>query len=234
MMSGPDFINGSCGTLQPRIRCRGLEINNSSKKGKPLLTATADFSTARHAESSVPIVDLLNERWSPRSFDPDAVIAEKSMTAMLEAARWTASAGNSQSRRFIAGNRGSEIFVAIYDSLLGFNQAWAGNAGALIVGIAVVENAEGEHQRYAEYDLGQSMASLAVQAHAEGLHIHQMGGIDADKLKTQFELPARFVPMTVTAVGTVAPAHLLNEQAAARETAPRTRLSLDEIVIARD
>ncbi|RFA13114.1 nitroreductase [Subtercola boreus] len=196
--------------------------------------ATANSSTARHAESSVPLVDLLNERWSPRSFDPAAVIPETSVTAMLEAARWTASAGNSQSRRFIAGVRGGEIFTAIHDSLLGFNQVWAGNAGALIVGIAVSENAEGEPQRYAEYDLGQSMASLAVQAHAEGLHIHQMGGIDADKLSLAFELPSHFVPMTVTAIGTVAAAHLLGEQAAARETAPRTRLALDEIVLTRD
>jgi len=196
-------------------------------------SAIADPSTARHAESSVPIVDLLNERWSPRSFDPTAVIPEASMTAMLEAARWTASAGNSQSRRFIAGIRSSEIFTGIYDSLLGFNQVWAGRAGALIVGIAVSENAEGEPQSFAEYDLGQSMASVAVQAHAEGLHVHQMGGIDVGKLRLRFELPSRFVPMTVTAVGTVAPAHLLGEKAAARETAPRTRLSLDEIVLAR-
>lgn len=196
--------------------------------------ANADPSTVRYAESSVPIVDLLNERWSPRSFDPTAVIPENSVTAMLEAARWTASASNSQSRRFVVGVRGGDVFSAIYDSLLGFNQAWAGRAGALVVGIAVVENAEGEQQRYAEYDLGQSMASLAVQAHAEGLHVHQMGGIDVDRLRQHFALPPRFVPMTVTAIGTVAPAHLLDERTAARETAPRSRLALDEVVLARD
>ena len=34
-------------------------------------------STRRNAETSVPLVPLLDERWSPRSFDPRATISDQ-------------------------------------------------------------------------------------------------------------------------------------------------------------
>jgi hypothetical protein len=61
-----------------------------------------------------------------------------------------------------------------------------------------------------------------------------MGGIEVDGLRSAFELPTRLVPVTVTAVGVVDSADKLPEQLAERETLPRTRLPLDELVIVRD
>ena len=43
---------------------------------------------ARTAVTSTPILDVLAQRWSPRAFDPSAVIDETKLTAALEAARW--------------------------------------------------------------------------------------------------------------------------------------------------
>jgi len=193
-----------------------------------------DATLSRSTDSSQPLVPLLEERWSPRSYDETATIGDDTLDALLEAARWAPSAANMQPRRFIVGRRGSATFRTIEQQLLGFNAAWAGRASALLVALAEVESADGDVRRWAEYDLGQAVAALAVQAHAEGLHLHQMGGIDVDGVRAAFDLPARLVPVTVTAIGTVAHPSRLDEKAAARETAPRTRLPLDEIVLVRE
>ncbi|WIB67931.1 nitroreductase family protein [Curtobacterium sp. MCBD17_035] len=199
------------------------------------MTATSDTTTlTRSTDSSRPLVPLLEERWSPRSFDETATIDDDTVTTLLEAARWAPSASNTQPRRFVVGRRGTPTFDVIMEHLMGFNQAWAHRASALVVAIAETADEDGQPRRWAEYDLGQAIAALSVQAHAEGLHVHQLGGIDVDGLRTAFALPERFVPVTVTAIGTVADPSQLDEQAAARELAPRTRLPLDELVLARD
>jgi nitroreductase len=199
-----------------------------------MTTTNQHPSTVRNADTSVPLVDLLDERWSPRSFDPQAALTDEQLTALLEAARWAPSASNMQPRRFVVGRRGTETFETILANLMGFNTAWAGSAAALVVAIAETATEEGEPRTWAQYDLGLAVSALSVQAHAEGLHTHQMAGIEVDGLRAAFDLPERLLPVTVTAVGVVAEAHLLPEQLAERETLPRTRLPLDELVLARD
>jgi nitroreductase len=191
----------------------------------------------RRARTEAPIEEILSMRWSPRAFDPTAVVSDQQVTSLLEAARWAASASNVQARRFIVGKRGTETFDRIERHLMGFNRTWAPNASLLVLAIAVTapesDQPVGGH-RWAEYDTGQSMANLASQAHALGLHAHPMGGIEVDALRSEFGLPERFVPITVTAVGTVGSPDLLPEKYRERETAERTRLPLDELVLARD
>lgn len=189
--------------------------------------------TPRAAETAVPIISELSERWSPRSFDPDATITDTQLDALLEAARWAPSASNNQPRRFIVARRDTREFDTIVAALVGLNSSWAHNASALVVGIAEMSSAKGDARPYAEYDLGQSLAHLSVQAQAEGLYTHQMAGVDWKKFMEAFDLAENLKPMTVTAVGTVASADRLPEDLEQRETAPRTRLSLDDLVLLR-
>lgn len=198
------------------------------------MTTTDQISTTRSSDTSVPLVPLLDERWSPRSYDPTAEISDETLTALLEAARWAPSAANTQPRRFIVGRRGTPTFDTILANLMGFNNVWAGNAAALLVAVAETVDDEGKPRTWAQYDLGLAVSALSVQAHAEGLHTHQMGGIEVDGLRAAFELDERLVPVTVTAIGVVAEADKLPEKLAERETLPRTRLPLDELVLARD
>jgi nitroreductase len=195
-------------------------------------------TTDRRALTDAPIDEILAMRWSPRSFDPDAVVTDEQVTSLLEAARWAASASNVQPRRFIVGKRGTATFDRIERHLMGFNRVWAPNASLLVLAIAVTGPEEADRPagayRWAEYDTGQSMANLASQAHALGLHAHPMGGIEVEDLRREFDLPERYLPITVTAVGTVASPDLLPEKYRLRETAERTRLPLDELVLARD
>lgn len=180
------------------------------------------------------LIPVLRERWSPRSFDENATISNGQVAALLQAARWAPSASNTQPGRFIIGRRGTPTFDAISRALMGFNAVWASRASALLVAILQTESNDGNHHQWGEYDLGQAVAHLTIQAQAEGLHTHQMAGVEWSSLIDTFGLTPNLKPITVTAIGTIAPAHLLPEKLAAREVSPRTRLSLTEIVVSSD
>ncbi len=186
----------------------------------------------RGPEIAAPIHELLASRWSPRGFDPEASVTKNQLDALLEAARWAPSASNQQPWRFIVVRRGSAGFAKVIDHLVGFNQEWAPNASVFVVAIAATRDADGAIQRWAEYDLGQSVAHLTLQAEALGLITHQMGGFDAAGLQGAFALAEDLVPVAIVAVGTVIPAEqIANEGIRERETAPRVRRELSESIL---
>ncbi len=190
----------------------------------------ADLST-RSAETSAPLLDVLAQRWSPRSYDTTAPVDEVKLVAALEAARWSPSANNSQPWRFIVARRGTTAFDTIAANLMGFNQAWAGSAAVLIVALAEVVDENGAERPWAKYDVGQAVAHLTVQAHHDGLHAHQMGGFVADGLRAAFDIDERFAPISVTALGVLGEPEALPEALREREVAPRRRVDLDDILL---
>lgn len=189
---------------------------------------------AKHATTSAPILDTLIERWSPRAFDTDHELPEGALRSAFEAARWSPSAGNSQPWRFIIARRGSESFAKVADALVGFNKAWAGDAAALVVNLAVTTDENGNPVRWAEYDLGQAVAHLSVQAHSEGLYVHQMGGFDSDALRAAFDIPAELSPVSVMTIGKIGTPDQLPDALKEREVAPRERLAVESLVIVND
>ncbi|WP_353807975.1 nitroreductase family protein [Agromyces sp. SYSU T00194] len=188
----------------------------------------------RAAETRVPLLGVLAERWSPRSFDPDATIDDHALDGALEAARWAPSASNSQPWRFIVGRRGTRTFEQIHGTLAGGNQGWADKAAALIVNVAETTDVDGTPRPWGHYDLGQSVAYLAAQAHHDGLHAHQMGGFDRDAIRRAFGLDDRLEPVSVIAIGVLASPDALPDRLREREVAPRRRMPLDELVLQRD
>jgi nitroreductase len=192
------------------------------------------LSDTRRAATSAPIHDLLADRWSPRSFDPGYVVPEEHIAAMLEAARWAPSAANMQPRRFIVARRGGLSFDLVTQALASGNQPWAPSASLYVIAVALPTSEDGKPHRWADYDAGQAIAHLTTQAHALGLHVHQMGGFDPEALRRDFDLPAGATPVTVTAIGRAADAERLPERYRDRETAARFRLPLDELLLVDD
>lgn len=190
--------------------------------------------TSHPTDSSQPLTPLLEERWSPRSFDEEFEISNEQLDAILEAARWAPSASNHQPRAYIVGRRGTDTFRRINAHLMGFNRAWAFRAAALLVAIAEHSDPDGTPRRWAEYDLGLAVGAATVQAHAAGLHVHQMGGFDVDELRRDFSVPDRMLPVVIAAIGRRARPEQLDEGLAARERAPRTRRPLAEAVLVRE
>ena len=189
--------------------------------------------TARTAETDAPIIDVLAERWSTRIFDRESVIDEAALASALEAARWTPTAANTQAWRVIVARRGSAAHATVLGSLAGFNRAWAGDAAALVVFVAETTR-DGEPMRWAQYDTGQVAAHFTVQAHADGLSTHQMGGFDRDAIAAGFDLGSDFTPVTVMAVGELGDIRLASEELQARENAPRVRRPAADSVLVND
>ncbi|WP_439384362.1 nitroreductase family protein [Amycolatopsis lexingtonensis] len=180
------------------------------------------------AVTSVPIATLMAERWSPRAYDESARVTTDQVRALLEAARWAPSFGNTQPARYLVGVRGTPAFDAILSTLNSGNRAWAHRASLLLVGVMVTTNEKGEVP-YAEYGLGLASENLVLQAVELGLIAHQMAGFSADAVRSAFSLPDDAVPKVAIAVGTVASPDVLAEDwRIEREKAERVRLPLAE------
>ena len=186
--------------------------------------------TDRRAATDSPILDVLTDRWSTRIFDADSPIDENALASALEAARWAPTAANTQPWRVIVARRGTAEHAQIVAALAGFNSAWAGDAAVLIVFVAETIR-DGKPMTWALYDTGQVAAHFTVQAHADGLSTHQMGGFDRDAIAAAFELSDGFTPVTVMAVGSLGDIREASAELQARENAPRERRSLDESVL---
>jgi nitroreductase len=182
----------------------------------------------RNAETSVPIHPLLAARWSPRALDPAGAVTDDQLRAVLEAARWAPSNGNTQPARFLVGRRGSPAYERILALLTPRNQGWAHAAPVLVLTCAATVNAKGDVPM-AEYGVGLAAGNLGLQAVAEGLVAHQMAGFDRAAAKRSFALPEGIEPQVVIALGTLGTPDLLDESRRAKETAPRRRLPLEEI-----
>ncbi|WP_229052258.1 nitroreductase family protein [Aeromicrobium sp. Leaf350] len=195
---------------------------------------TSPVATTRRAATSAPIHDLLAERWSPRSYDADHEIGDDEVTALLEAARWAPSAQNRQPRRFLVGRRGTAVHAGIASAINERNQVWAPRASLLVLGLVERVGADGARQRFSEYDLGQAVAHLSIQAQQLGLSVRQMGGFDPAVAARALAVDPRFEPFVTVAVGRATPADELEPEFAPRDTAPRERLPIDEVVLRRD
>ncbi|MFC9131532.1 nitroreductase family protein [Streptomyces sp. NPDC057099] len=186
----------------------------------------------RTAHTTVAVHPLLAERWSPRSFDATHTVTDEELVSLLEAARWAPSARNTQPWRFLVGRRGDTTYQQILATLVPGNQAWAGNSSVLIAAVAAERLENGTAHHGAAYDTGLAVAHLSVQAHALGLHAHQMGGFDPERLRVSLDVPDGYRPLTVTALGALAAADLLPEELRVRETAVRERRPLAETFFA--
>ena len=183
------------------------------------------------AITAAPILPVLAERWSPRSYDANHTISESELTSILEAARWAPSGNNGQPWRFSVATRGTELHSAIVAGLSGWNASWAPAASALIVLSVLRTHADGSPYKSAHYDLGLAASQLTIQAQALDLHVHTMGGIMHDEIHEVLNLDDNLEVVVVLTVGKLAPAEDLEGVLQEREVAPRTRLALDEIVL---
>ena len=131
-------------------------------------------------------------------------------------------------RAVLIGRRGDETYARIFDLLSPRNKGWAWPAAALILGCVVTANEKGPLPM-AEYSAGLAAENLALQAVAEGLVAHQMGGFHKEGAKLVFSLPGHVEPLVVIAVGILGSPDLLDDDRRERELGPRRRLPLAEI-----
>ena len=169
------------------------------------------------------LLPLLRDRRSIRAYDEAHRLADDELTALLEAARWSPSAGNSQPWAFLVGRRGDAAHQAFVDLLAPSVRRWAPAASALLFTLNQVASGPEDdalgYSDYAQYDLGQAVAHLSVQASALGLGVHQFAAFDHDGLTERAGVPQHWRVTTGLAVGL----------AVESELAPRTRRPLSEL-----
>lgn len=182
------------------------------------------------AETQFPILDVLANRRSPRAYDGDVTLTMDDLGPAFEAARWAPSANNLQPWSFIVGFRGDDVHTKISETLSGFNADWAPVAGALVVGITNTLTASGRPNVYARYDLGQAVAHFSIQAAANGLSVHQMGGFDIEALTVSLGVNEPNEIVVAFSVGKAGNIDALAEPLKEREEAPRERKALTEVV----
>ena len=184
------------------------------------------------AITKYPVLDLIKNRWSARSFSSKP-IEQKDLYTLIEAASWMFSANNEQPWRFISAEKNTGSFNEILQSLAPGNAVWAKNAAAFIVSIAKINlDKEGNPaNNWAEHDLGAANAAMILQATSMDIAAHPMAGFDAAKIKEAFHLNEYLKPVAIIALGYLDDAEKLEEPFKTRERSSRKRKNLSEIIL---
>lgn len=185
----------------------------------------------KKAKLDFPINELSKNRWSPRAFATAPVEKEK-LQSIFEAARWSASASNGQPWRFLVAYAGDENYQKIVDTMVEFNQKWAGKAPVLILNCYQIKFSHNQQpNQTAQYDLGQAVAHYSLEAMNQGLYVHQMTGFDAAKANKSFGLGEEITAFSLTALGYLGDAESLPGDFSKMEKASRTRISQSDLLL---
>ncbi len=179
-----------------------------------------------------PILPQLTQRRSPRGYTNQPVSAE-TLQQLFTAASSAASSFGEQPWRFIVGSQETspEAFQKILGTLAEFNQGWAKNASAIAIALAKKTfSHDSNPNAWAKHDVGQAVATLAIQGVELGVQIHQMAGFSQDAARTAFHIPADYDLVSVFTIGYPGNVEALPEALQQRELAPRTRKPLGEIM----
>jgi nitroreductase len=183
------------------------------------------------AAADAPIHDLIQKRWSPRAFS-DKLISPAVLRSLFEAARWAPSNFNEQPWAFLVATRDDqENFHKALGTLVEFNAGWARHAAALGIAVSKLNFQDGNPNRNAEYDTGAASALLSIEATAQGLFVHQMGGFYPQKAKQVFGIPDGWEPIAAMAIGYPGDPDSLPGKLRDRELAPRTRKPVSDFVM---
>lgn len=184
------------------------------------------------AETQVPLLSEIAERWSPRAYDTTYKISHDELVSVLEAGRWAPSANNLQPWRFSVVTRGEELHTQIVsEALAGFNAAWVPNASAIVFISVPALNQDGNPYPIALFDAGLAAQNMMIQAQSIGLDSHPISGYNHDVVSKLLGLEEGRNSVAAIVLGKKADPSTLEGPAHEREVAPRVRLSLDEIVL---
>ncbi|MFJ2895444.1 nitroreductase family protein [Streptomyces sp. NPDC087218] len=149
---------------------------------------------------------LLAGRFSPYRFDPSVTVDDHSLRLLLEAARWAPSAGNSQPWGFFTSRPGEPEHERVVRHLAPSSARWATDAGLLVVTSARrhVDDTELLYSEFADYDLGQAIAHMTVQAESMGLASHQFRAFDLEGLTEELRPNPGWAIISMIALGKAA------------------------------
>ncbi len=150
---------------------------------------------------------LATERHSVRDYRSTKVEMHL-LESLIEAASLAPSACNSQPWRFIVVNDDSVKQLAkLLQNPDGTVNKFTDDVPAIIVvcetpaSIIQADGSYGYNQKYAQMDIGMAVMNICLQARSIGLSTCIMGHLDADKIKSLFDIPPKVNVRLCIAVG---------------------------------
>ena len=188
---------------------------------------------SKTAATDYPVHELIQSRWSPYGFS-DRSPSHSDLCSLFEAARWAASSYNEQPWGYIVATKEDpEQFAKAISCLVEGNLEWAKEAPVLALCCTrQTFTRNGKENLAAQHDLGLAAANLSFEATARGLCVHQMIGIQPDRIRELYHVPDNVQPLTALVIGYPADPESLPEKYQQRDLAPRTRKPLAEFVFA--
>lgn len=185
----------------------------------------------RRADTQHPVLEVIQKRWSPYVF-ADRPVEPQKLRCLLEAARWAASSFNEQPWRFIIATREDPAaFEKLLGCLVEANQAWARHVPVLMLTVTRDSFTKNDKpNRVALHDLGLAMGNLTLQAMSMDLYVHQMAGIDQDKVRQACSVPEGFTPQTGVAIGYQGENPAVPDDIKQRDQGKRERVPFDQFV----
>ena len=190
-----------------------------------------DTTFSKEADTEYDVLELIQQRWSPRAFS-DEPVEEDLLRQLFDAARWAPSSYNEQPWRFIVATKEQpEEYERMTRVLNDFNKKWAVTAPVLVLAVTKdYFDRNGKKNRHAAHDLGQAIAYLTIEATRHDISVHQMADLLPDKACELFDIPDGFTPMTMIALGYAGDPEILPEDLQRKEeSTERSRLDIDEI-----
>ena len=182
-----------------------------------------DYRISEHA-----LGPIFLPRWSPRAMSGEPLEHEL-LLICFEAARWAPSAGNRQERLFLYAHRDTASFEQFFNLLDTGNQEWNKNAAVLIVALSDTLSQQGKFIPSHAHDAGLAVENLLLQACELGLVAHPMGGFSGERARVELNIPERYQPQCMIALGIPGDLNVLSEFNQFREI-PSQRKPLDEII----
>ncbi len=144
------------------------------------------------------VYDVIKNRWSVRSYRPNAVEDEK-LERIMEAARLAPSAANRQPWYFIIV-RDDETKKALKEA---YNAKWFYTAPVIICACGKPGEAwkRSDGKSYLDVDIAITMDHLILAATAEGLGTCWIGAFRPEIVKEVLELPDDLEPIALTPLG---------------------------------
>ena len=186
---------------------------------------------SKEANPDFRIHELIAKRWSPYAFE-DRPVSQADLCSLLEAARWAPSSYNEQPWSYIVATKDDpDGFARLLSCLVEGNQEWAKAAPVLMLGCTSLHfSRNGKPNAAATHDLGLAASNLSLEATARGLCVHQMIGIEPDRVRELYRVPEGVQPLTGLAIGYAAAPEALPEKFRERDLTPRVRKPLAEFV----
>ena len=169
------------------------------------------------------LLPLLRARATPEAFDSTRAVTEAEAASLVDAFRWAPSAGNSQPWGLLLAHRGDATHERLVQRLAPSSRRWAPQAALLAVTAAYrFVDDDMPYSDFADYDLGQAVAHLTIQAEALGLATHQFRAFDLDGLTRDLAVRQGWAIVSMIAIG-----HALTRQA--QDTQERTRRTAEDV-----